>query len=83
MPYHGGQRFFLPAFGAKRLVNDPDRDRNPARPGGWASRLRRHLAWVIALKIALIALLFALFFSPDHRPQIDPSGVSDRLRLDR
>jgi hypothetical protein len=65
------------------LATDPQRDHGSTRLCGWAPRLRRHIAWVIAAKLALIALLFVLFFSADHRPQIDPSGVSDRLRLDR
>ncbi len=49
----------------------------------WSARLRRHLAWVIAVKLVLIALLFALFFSTSHRPSIDADGVSDHLRLTR
>jgi hypothetical protein len=65
------------------LATDPHRDHNSTHLRAWAQRLRRHIAWVIAVKIALIALLFVLFFSADHRPRIDPSGVSDRLRLDR
>jgi hypothetical protein len=54
----------------------------PASPR-WASRLRRHLGWVIAAKLLLILLLFVLFFSPSQRPGIDAPGVADRLRLDR
>lgn len=65
------------------LATDPNRQCNATRPARWVPRLRQHLAWVIAVKLALIALLFTLFFSPEHRPEIDPSGVSDRLRLDR
>jgi hypothetical protein len=49
----------------------------------WRSRLRRHLGWVIAVKVALITLLFVLFFSAAHRPRIDPAGVSDHLQLER
>ena len=58
-------------------------NQNAFLPARWAPRLRRHLIWTIALKLALVALLFVLFFSPEHRPQLDPSGVSDRLRLNR
>lgn len=46
-------------------------------------RLRRHLGWVIAAKLLLILLLFALFFSPSQRPGIDAPGVAERLRLER
>lgn len=74
----------LPAgFRDEDLATDPHRDPSSTRLRGWAPRLRRHIAWVIAAKLVLIALLFVLFFSADHRPDIDPSGVSDRLRLDR
>ncbi|QDH69200.1 cytochrome oxidase putative small subunit CydP [Marilutibacter alkalisoli] len=49
----------------------------------WAWRLRRHLGWVLAIKIAFIALLFAFFFSGGQRPDIDAGEVSDRLQLHR
>lgn len=48
-------------------------------PSRWAARLRRHLAWIVALKLVLIALLFALFFSPQHRPDIDAEAVDRRI----
>ncbi len=57
--------------------------RRPGTSAPWAARLRRHLAWAIAIKLVLIALLFALFFSSSHRPSIDAGGVSDHLRLTR
>ncbi|MET0498090.1 MAG: cytochrome oxidase putative small subunit CydP [Steroidobacteraceae bacterium] len=70
---------------SRRLTADAKRPgidtQNAIPPTRWAPRLRRHLIWAIALKLALVALLYALFFSPDHRPQLDPSGVSDRLGL--
>ena len=49
----------------------------------WVVRLRRHLTWVIAVKLVVITLLFVLFFSSSHRPSIDADGVSDHLRLTR
>ncbi|GEM_PF-6281205 len=30
--------------------------------GGWRQRLRRELAWLLAAKLAALALLWALFF---------------------
>jgi hypothetical protein len=50
---------------------------------GWSARLRRHLALVLLLKLALLVALFLLFFSPAHRPA-DPAGtVTARLHLPR
>jgi hypothetical protein len=49
----------------------------------WAARLRRHLAWIVLLKLALIGALFALFFSPGQRTQVDAAAVSDLIRLGR
>lgn len=55
-----------------------------ARPAaGWSARLRRDLALALLLKLALLAALFFLFFSPAQRPA-DPAGtVSARLHLPR
>jgi hypothetical protein len=61
-------------------TGDPRPQHAPPR---WAMRLRRHLGWVIAAKLVLILLLFALFFSPSQRPGIDAPGVAERLRLER
>lgn len=63
-------------------MNPRERSSATQRPG-WRARLRRHLAWVIVVKVALIVLLFLFFFSAGHRPEIDPAGVSDRLQLKR
>jgi hypothetical protein len=63
--------------------------RPPPRPGadpgatGWYARLRRHVLLALALKLALLALLFFLFFSAAHRPAIAPGGVSAHLHLPR
>ena len=34
--------------------------------------LRRDLLLSVALKLVLLAILYVLFFSPAHRPAIDP-----------
>ena len=59
--------------------------RHPADAGatGWFALLRRHLVLVLAIKLALIALLFFLFFSAAHRPSPGPADVSDLLHLPR
>ena len=41
--------------------------------------LRRHLGWVIAAKLGLLALLYVLFFSPSQRPEIDAEAMGRRL----
>ena len=43
-------------------------------------RVRRHIAWVLIVKIGLIALLHALFFSSSARPAIDGDAVGDRIQ---
>jgi cytoskeletal protein RodZ len=50
---------------------------------GWFALLRRHLVLVIAIKLALLALIFFLFFSAAHRPSPGPDDVSDLLHLPR
>ncbi|MFN3704146.1 cytochrome oxidase putative small subunit CydP [Thermomonas sp.] len=42
-------------------------------------RAKRHLAWILIAKIGLIALLYVLFFSPAHRPDVDADAVGRRL----
>jgi len=50
----------------------------PTQPAAWRW-LRRHLIAVIAVKLALLTLLYALFFSPAHRPDVDADAVGRRL----
>jgi hypothetical protein len=38
------------------------------------SALRRDLVLLVAAKLAMLAVLYALFFSPAHRPAIDPAA---------
>jgi hypothetical protein len=59
-----------------------------ARMGGrqgeaahWRDELRRAVTALIALKVAALALLWWLFFSPTHRTQVDADGASRRLSL--
>ena len=47
--------------------------------GSRTGTLRRHLTVLVALKLAALALLWALFFSPAHRPRVDPQTVGQRL----
>ncbi|HEV2285586.1 MAG TPA: hypothetical protein VGR80_06055 [Steroidobacteraceae bacterium] len=45
----------------------------------WQSALRRHLAALLLMKIAVLALLWALFFSAAHRTPVDGAAVSRHL----
>jgi hypothetical protein len=47
----------------------------------WRDELRRAVTALIALKIAALALLWWLFFSPAHRTEVDADGASRRLSL--
>jgi len=41
--------------------------------------LARELTWVLIIKVVLLSVLWALFFSPQHRHQIDDAGVAKAL----
>jgi hypothetical protein len=43
--------------------------------------LRRDVAFVVLLKLAALMLLWALCFSPAHRPPADPASTSHHLGL--
>jgi hypothetical protein len=45
--------------------------------------LRRHLAVLLAMKFAALALLWALFFSPAHHMRVDAQAAGERLALVR
>lgn len=38
--------------------------------------LRREIVWALAVKLAAILLLWALFFSPPHRPQVGQAEMA-------
>ena len=50
---------------------------------GWRRTLRRELSWLLALKVAALALLWWLCFSPAHRTAVDGQTESRRLALTR
>jgi hypothetical protein len=61
-------------------------DRRPSRLGAapalpWHRSLRRELAWILLLKFAALALLWALFFRGADRSNSDAAALSQRLRL--
>jgi hypothetical protein len=50
-------------------------------PTRWRGKLRRDVAVLMALKIAALALLWALFSSPAARVAVDGAGASRQLGL--
>jgi hypothetical protein len=44
-----------------------------ATPPAARSRLGRHLAFAVALKLAALVAIYLLFFAPPHRPAADPA----------
>lgn len=50
-------------------------------PRGALHGLRRHIAWVLAAKLAILALLYAFFFAPGARPAIDAGAAGQRMHL--
>ena len=60
-------------------VGDPA---GPGRAAGWRSALRRELTFLLALKIAALALLWWLFFSGAHRTPVDATAAGRRLAVE-
>jgi hypothetical protein len=52
-----------------------------SNPGDWRHELRRAIAATLVLKLAALALLWALFFAPAHRSTVDAAAASQRLSL--
>lgn len=48
-------------------------------PVAWRHDLRRKLIWLLAIKLAALAALWLLFFSPAHRPAVDPARAAEHL----
>jgi len=47
----------------------------------WRRTLRRELAWLMTLKVAALALLWWLFFSPPHHSPVDGRAASRRFGM--
>jgi uncharacterized membrane protein len=45
----------------------------------WRRRLRRGIAWTIALKLVALILLWAFFFSPAHRAEMTAERVESQI----
>jgi hypothetical protein len=47
----------------------------------WRSRLTRDIGWLLLIKLGLLTLLWALFFSGSHRCRVDGPATANRLAL--
>lgn len=45
----------------------------------WRRAMRWKIAGLLCVKLALLTLLWALFFSPSHRSAVDSAAASDRF----
>jgi hypothetical protein len=43
--------------------------------------MRREIAWILAFKLLALLLLWALFFSPEHRHAVDSEATSRRFAV--
>jgi len=48
---------------------------------GWRRTLRRELTWLMTLKVAALALLWWVFFSPSHHSPVDGQAASRRFAV--
>jgi hypothetical protein len=48
----------------------------------WRRALGRDLAWLMAVKLAALALLWWLFFSPAHRTAVDGAATGRQLGIE-
>jgi hypothetical protein len=47
----------------------------------WRSRLTRDIGWLLLIKLGLLTLLWALFFSNSHQCRVDGPATAARLSL--
>jgi len=52
--------------------------------GGGACRrtLGRNIAWLLALKVGALVILWSLFFSPAHRAPVTPAASAQHLAVE-
>lgn len=58
--------------------NPPSPSRARRQPD-WRPWLRRKIGWLLLFKLAVLAVLWLLFFSPGHRVDVDGRAMSERL----
>jgi hypothetical protein len=47
----------------------------------WRTRLTRDVGWSLIVKLGLLTLLWALFFSGSHRCRVDGPATANRLAV--
>jgi hypothetical protein len=47
----------------------------------WRSRLTRDIGWLLLIKLGMLTLLWALFFSSSHRCRVDGPATATRLAV--
>jgi hypothetical protein len=62
-------------LGAQRTMNISSQQQT------WRSRLTRDVAWFFFIKLGLLTVLWALFFSDSHRCRVDGFATANRLAL--
>ena len=48
----------------------------------WRARLTRDIGWSLLVKLGLLTLLWALFFSGSHQCRVDGAVTASRLALE-
>ena len=48
----------------------------------WRARLTRDIGWSMLVKLVLLTLLWALFFSGEYRCRVDGAATASRLALE-
>jgi hypothetical protein len=51
------------------------------RPPPLRQTMRREIAWILVFKLAALWLLWAMFFSPEHRHAVDREATSRRFAV--
>jgi hypothetical protein len=51
------------------------------RDQSWRARLTRDIGWSLLVKLGMLTLLWALFFSSSHRCRVDGPATASRLAL--
>lgn len=76
--YHGGTN---PRGPTPHMDSPTPTSTEPPAPPRALHGLRRHVAWIVAAKLLLLALLYACFFGPASRPAIDADAAGRRMNI--
>jgi hypothetical protein len=51
--------------------------------GDWRGPLRRKIGWLLLAKLLGLVALRTLFFSGEHRVEVDEAGLAQQLAVER